>query len=325
VCSTFARTRRTSRTRSIRPAALLALLGALAAPLAGCGAGAGSAPAGTRLTVTQDFGSRAGRVFTAPKVSGQETVMRLLERNAKVTTRFGGGFVQSIDGVAGGRRAGRPLDWFYYVNGVEASAGAAATRLHAGDRVWWDRHDWGAAMRVPAVVGSFPEPFLHGIAGKRLPVRIECADPASRACDQVFEALAARDVPAAKGGLRTAQVEQSLRVVVGPWAAARGETALRQIEDGPARSGVYARPTPDGRRIAVLDPTGRVSRTLGAGTGLIAASREGDQPPVWAVTGTDAAGVRAAAGAFGTRALANRFAVVVAGGRAAGLPEAAAR
>src|SRR3954447_15159469 len=173
VCSTFVRTRRTLRTRSIRPAALVALLGALAAPLAGCGAGAGSAPAGTRLTVTQDFGSRAGRVFTAPKVSGQETVMRLLERNAKVTTRFGGGFVQSIDGVAGGRRAGRPVDWVYYVHGGEASAGAGGARppaRGAGDGVWWARHDWGATLRVPAVVGSFPEPFRHGIAGKRLPV-----------------------------------------------------------------------------------------------------------------------------------------------------------
>jgi Domain of unknown function (DUF4430) len=325
VSSTFARTRRTLRTRSIRPAALLALLGALAVPLAGCGAGAGSAPAGTRLTVTQDFGARRQHELMAPKVSGQETVMRLLERNAKVTTRFGGGFVQSIDGVAGGRRAGRPVDWFYYVNGVEASEGAAAIRLHPGDRIWWDRHDWGAAMRVPAVVGSYPEPFVHGIGGKRLPVRIECADPAAPACDRVFKALAAQDVPAAKGGLRTAQVEQALRVVVGPWAAARGEAGLRQIEDGPARSGVYARPTADGRRIRLLDPTGRVARTLGPGTGLIAAAREGDGPPVWAVTGTDAAGVQAAAGAFGERTLRNRFAVAVAGGRAVALPEAPAR
>src|SRR4051812_50205789 len=103
--------------RSIRPVALLALLGALAAPLAGCGAGAGSAPAGPRLTVTQDFGSRHQRELTAPKVSGQETVMRLLERNAKVATRFGGGFVQSIDGVAARRRGRRPIDWVYYGNG----------------------------------------------------------------------------------------------------------------------------------------------------------------------------------------------------------------
>jgi hypothetical protein len=98
VSSTFA--------RASRCAALLALLGALAALLAGCGAGAGKAPAETRLTVTQDFGARTQRDLAAPKVSGSETVMRLLQRNAKVTTRFGGGFVQSIDGAAGGRRDG---------------------------------------------------------------------------------------------------------------------------------------------------------------------------------------------------------------------------
>jgi hypothetical protein len=318
VCSTFA--------RAARPAALLALLGALAAPLAGCGAGAGSAPAETRLTVTQDFGSRAQRDLEAPKVSGSETVMRLLQRNAKVTTRFGGGFVQSIDGVGGGRREGRPLDWFFYVNGIEASEGAGAMRLHPGDRIWWDRHDWGAAMRVPAVVGSFPEPFVHGVGGRRLPVRVECVDPEAPACDTVFKTLGALGVPAAKGGLRTAQTEQTLRVVVGPWRAARDELALRQIESGPARSGVYARPSADGRRIVTLDPRGRPSRTLTAGGGLVAAVRRGDEPPVWAVTGTDDDGVEVAANAFTERALARRFAVAIApNGQPIPLPEAPAR
>jgi Domain of unknown function (DUF4430) len=311
--------------RPRRAAVLPALLGALAALLSGCGAGAGEAPSQTRLTVTQDFGSRALRQFEAPKVSGSETVMRLLQRNAKVTTRFGGGFVQSIDGIAGGRRAGRPVDWFYYVNGVEASEGAAAVRLHPGDRVWWDRHDWGAAMRVPAVVGSFPEPFLHGVGGKRLPVRVECADPAAPACNRVFKQLSGLGIPAAKGGLRTAQTEQTLRVIVGPWRAARDDVALRPIEAGPARSGVYARPTADGRTIRALDPRGRPTRTLSAGTGLIAAAREGDGPPVWAVTGTDTNGVDAAAGAFTERALERRFAVAVVGGRPVALPEAPAQ
>ena len=305
--------------------ALPVLLGALAALLAGCGAGAGKAPSETRLTVTRDFGARAQQDLAAPKVSGSETVMRLLQRNAKVTTRFGGGFVQSIDGVAGGRRAGRPLDWFYYVNGVEASEGAAAVRLHPGDRVWWDRHDWGAAMRVPAVVGSFPEPFVHGVGGRRLPVRIECAAASAPACDTVFKVLAALGVPAAKGGLRTAQTEQTLRVVVGPWVAARDDLALRRMESGPARSGVYARPAADGRSIRALDPRGHTTRTLGPGTGLVAAAREGDGPPVWAVTGTDEAGVTAAADAFTERALDRRFAVAVVGGRPVALPEAPAR
>jgi hypothetical protein len=318
VSSTFASARRAT--------ALLALLGALAALLSGCGAGAGKAPAETRLTVTQDFGTRAQRDLEAPKVSGSETVMRLLQRNAKVTTRFGGGFVQSIDDVAGGRRDGRPLDWFYYVNGIEASEGAAAVRLRAGDRIWWDRHDWGAAQRVPAVVGSFPEPFVHGFGGRRLPVRVECADPAARACDTVFKTLGTLGVPAAKGGLRTAQTEQTLRVVVGPWRAARDELALRRIESGPARSGVYARPSADGRRIVTLDARGHTARRLGASSGLVAAVRQGDEPPVWAVTGTDEPGVEAAANAFTERTLGRRFAVAIApGGTPIPLPEAPAR
>jgi uncharacterized protein DUF4430 len=319
VCSTSASADRRRR------AALAALLGALAVLLAGCGVGPGKAPGGTELTVTQDFGSRAQREFEAPKVSGSETVMRLLQRNAKVATRYGGRFVQSIDGVAAGRRAGRPVDWFYYVNGIEASQGAADVRLHAGDRVWWDHHDWGAAMRVPAVVGSFPEPFLHGIDGKRLPVRVECADPSAPACDEVFHALTALDVPAAKGGLRTAQAPETLRVVVGPWLAARDDRALRQLEAGPARSGVYAKPSADGRSIASLDPRGRSVATHGRGTGLVAAARDGDEPPVWAVTGTDGPGVEAAARAFTAKRLDRRFALLLAGNRPVALPEAPER
>ena len=53
--------------------------------------------------------------------------MRVLQRNAKVTTRFGGDFVQAIDGISGGRRDGRPVDWFIYVNGILTDQGAGAT------------------------------------------------------------------------------------------------------------------------------------------------------------------------------------------------------
>jgi hypothetical protein len=296
--------------RRPRRAALLALLGALAALPAGCGAGPGKAPGETRLTVTQDFGSRAQHELRAPKVSGSETVMRLLQRNAKVTTRFGGGFVQSIDGIAGGRRAGRPLDWFYYVNGVEASRGAAATRLRAGDRVWWDRHDWSAAMRIPAVVGSFPEPFVHGIDGKRLPVRVECAAPGTPPCRQVSQRLGSY-VSVATGGLLTAPVEQTLRVLVGPWTALRRDHAVSEIARGPAASGVYARLLDGGRAIAALDAHGQTVRKLRAGTGLVAATAVGDGRPTWVVTGTDDAGVAAAARAFREGTLAHRFALAV--------------
>jgi hypothetical protein len=293
----------------VRRSAVIGLVLSLA--LTGCGLGAGDEPAGTKLTITRDFGTRSLRDLDAPDVGGDETVMRLLQRNAKVDTRFGGGFVQSIDGLAGGRSGGRPVDWFYYVNGVEASRGAASTSLRGGDRVWWDRHDWSGAMRVPAVVGSFPEPFVHGIDGKRLPVRIECATPGSDPCRQVTERLASYEVPAAIGGLLTARVEDTLRVLVGPWQSLRDDHAVDGLERGPKTSGVYARIARDGRTITALDAAGRTARRLGPGTGLVAATAIEDEHPTWVVTGTDDAGVTSAARAFEEGTLENRFALAV--------------
>jgi uncharacterized protein DUF4430 len=304
----------------VRPA--VAIVVGLAVALCGCGVGAGAKPAGTRLTITRDFGARQLRVLQAPAVGGGETAMRLLQRNARVTTRFGGGFVQSIDGLSGGTSGGHPVDWFYYVNGIEASVGAAATRLRTGDQVWWDRHDWTATQTVPAVVGAFPEPFRHGIGGKRLPVRVECRTPGSDPCRRVSRELASLGVPAATGGLQLARADESLRVLVGPWSALRSDPAVETLEAGPAASGVYARPARDGRTITALDAGGRAARALGAGSGLVAATRRGDRRPTWVVTGTDAAGVGAAARAFDQRSLTRRFAVAVAGGAPLALPVA---
>jgi hypothetical protein len=304
------------------PAALLRLAPLGAALLAaGCGFGPGKAASGLRLTVTRDFGAQQLRQARRPHAGGAETVMRFLERNARVSTRYGGGFVQSIDGLGGGSR----VDWFYYVNGAEAERGAAATSLHAGDSVWWDRHDWSVAQSVPAVVGSFPEPFLHGIGGRRFPVRVECAPGAQKACDVVARRLAGYGIPAAEGSLRTSVTEDTLRVLVGPWAAVSEDPALARIQDGPATSGVYARPAAGGSTLALLDPRGRTTRTLGAGGGLIAATRVQGDPPIWTVSGTDAGGVLAAARAFGEPALRDRFAVALAGASVIPLPVDPAR
>jgi hypothetical protein len=69
----------------------------------------------------------------------------------------------------------------------------------------------------------------------------------------------------------------------------------------------------DGRTIAVLTAHGRTARTLGAGSGLVAAAKRSDERPVWVVTGTDAAGVASAARAFEEGTLEHRFALAVSG------------
>jgi hypothetical protein len=245
--------------------------------------------------------------------------MSLLERNHHVTTRFGGGFVQSIEGLAGGSEGGRPVDWFYYVNGVEAGRGAAATNVNPGDHIWWDHHDWSQTEDVPAVVGSFPEPFLNGIAGKRLPVRVECDEASGRACRTVTERLRDAQVPAAISAIGAGGGE-TLRVLVGRWAAVRREPEIAAIEQGPRTTGVYARMAADGSSLSLLDADGQPVRTLSAGAGLIAATRQGEEAPVWVVTGTDPPGVEAAAGAFDRASLESRFAIATSAGQTIALP-----
>jgi hypothetical protein len=277
----------------------------------GCGLGAGRAPTAVQVLVTQDFGAHELHRVAGLKVQGQETVMSLLVRNYSVGTLFGGGFVESIDGVSGGQEAGQPVDWFYYVNGVEAGKGAAATNVHPGDHIWWDHHDWSQTEHIPAVVGSFPEPFLNGLAGKRLPVRVECASVAEYACQTVTERLRAYGVPAAIAALGSAGEPETLRVMVGAWITVEGDSASASILEGPRASGVYARFSRNGRSLTLLDQDGRDVRTLIGRAGLVAATRHAEDAPVWIVTGTDRGGVDLAARAFDAGTLESRFAVAL--------------
>jgi hypothetical protein len=295
------------------PVRARAAFAALAVVLAcaGCGLGPGPGTSGVSVTITRGFGSHQISTLTKGKVPGSETVMRMLERSYTISTRYGGGFVESINGIG---PSGAKIDWFYYVNGVQAAQGAASTAVHAGDHIWWDLHDWSATDSIPAVVGSFPEPFVNGIAGKRYPVTVECASNVTAACDKVTAALVAAHVKAAPQLLGTGSGPDTLGVVVGTWSEIRSEVAAELVAYGPGASGIYARFVGrTGDELDLLDPAGHVVKTLGPGAGLVAATADNSSVPTWIVTGTDPAGVASAARAVTPQALHNHFALAVDG------------
>ena len=301
---------------------LPAALAAVAALAAGCGPGAGDdsgAPKDVEVVVTRDFGGEELRRTDLADVPAGETVMRLLQRRFEVETRYGGGFVQSLEGLSAGRSAdGRPVDWFFYVNGIESSEGAGSRRVEEGDRIWWDRHDWGSAQRIPAVVGSFPQPFTLAEEGKRLPLAIVCAGE-ERSCDEVQTRLSDAGVEGiAQSSIGASAGPEVLRVLVGPWEEIRADPAAQQLEDGPEASGVFARPTDGGFELLRAD--GSVAETQREAVGLVAATRFGEQSPTWIVTGTDDTGVAAAAAALREQVLADRFAVALVEGEGVALP-----
>ena len=294
-----------------------------AVSLAGCGLGAGAAPKGVSLLVTSNFGATKLLSKSKPKVSGSETVMSLLERNAKVSTRYSGGFVTSIDGHAEASGGGQANDWFYYVNGLEASKGAALTEVSEGDHVWWDLHDWSATNHIPAIVGAFPEPFLDGLGGKKFPVRIGCDEPQARACHAISQRLTKLGVIAGFGAVGpTLEAAETLDLLVGTWNELKSSPAAHLIETGPRKSGVYVKVVGGGKAFVLLDPEGRPTQSLAAGAGLIAATTYPDEGPVWIVTGTDQAGLMRAVEAFDAATLDGHFAVVISpAGKALSIPQ----
>jgi Domain of unknown function (DUF4430) len=184
---------------------LVTFLVALA--LAGCGeerTGSGTAS----LWVTRDRGAEVIHKGTVPAgISALEAVDRELD----VETRYGGRFVQSIDGVDGSLTDQR--DWFWYVNGLEGDTSAAEYRLRAGEIVWWDYRSWATQMQVPVVVGAFPEPFLHGLDGDVPPAVVVGRSPVS---GQLARLIGGRVAPRAPPGANV------LRIVPG-----RGFSASR--------------------------------------------------------------------------------------------------
>jgi Domain of unknown function (DUF4430) len=303
----------------------LAALAALAAGVAGCGFGSGGESEGeATLTVTRDYGSEVLVEATEEDPPESETVIRFLDREADITTRYGGGFVQSIEGVSGELRDGRNFDWFFYVNGIESSTGSAEVEVRGGDRIWWDHRDWTDAMRVPAVVGSWPEPFLQASAdGEPTPVGLEC-EAAPGECEEARDHFADEGLTISDEGEDAAGREPAPRMLVGPWESLRADPAAAQLDDGPATSGVFARFERDpqgGHELLALDERGQVALRLGVDAGLVAAVRDGDDPPTWVVTGGDERGVAAALSLLTSRDLSNRYAVAaVPGGAPVSLP-----
>jgi hypothetical protein len=300
---------------------LPAIAAALAAVvLAGCGSSK-SGNDGVELRVTRDFGTqRLGDTATESKVKKGDTLLTFLQRHHKTTV--GGGVVRSIDGTAvSGER-----NWLFYVNGEKPDGTAAERKLHPGDVVQWDYHDWSAAAEIPATVGAYPEPFIHGLDGHKVPTRIECVDAGSVACKDVGDRLSADGIIASSSALGVSQRGQVLSIFVGPWSKIREIHAARTLEQGPQASGIYAKFTGAGAGLDLLDATGKTVRSLGPGAGIVAATKLNlNDGTTWIVSGVDDAGTDAAAKLLDSARLRDAFAVAaLPGGADQRLPVVAA-
>ena len=168
-----------------RACALLVLLLALA----GCGGAAGEGEGTAQLWVTRDRGET---LLLEAEVEAGQTVMRALAGEADVDTRYGGRFLQAIDGLAGDLDSQR--DWFWFLNGYEGDRSAAEYRLRDGDVAWFDYRRWVEPGEARVVVGAFPEPFVHGFRGRTRPAAVRFEAEAEERARELAEQVGAASV-----------------------------------------------------------------------------------------------------------------------------------
>ena len=172
------------------PLALLSLVvGLVLASCGGEGDGGGAASAGAgrdaaTLWVTRD---RGRELLLESSVRPGLTPIQALDREADVETRYGGRFVQAVNGIEGSLEGQR--DWFYFLTGIEPDRGGAEVTVRAGDVVWWDHRDWSEDMAQLVAVGAFPEPFLHGWDGRRRPAEVRAPAELAEEAEALLETL----------------------------------------------------------------------------------------------------------------------------------------
>jgi hypothetical protein len=260
-----------------------------------------SAGPSVRVIVTRGFSEPAILVETVT-INEDTTALDALQMVARVETKYGGGFVSSIEGISSKYQGAEKEkeDWLFYINGISLGTGAASYLLQDGDSQHWDYHDWSFRQFIPAIIGDFPEPFLHGLRGVVYPTAIAYQSGWEEEARLIADRLEELGVPQVTSRgfseLGAEDKEASNLVLVGT----SDFEPIQELNEHWNRLGFFAHL--ENGVLMVFDSAGELVNEYGAGTGFIQATQSIWNPKgvgagenvVWVVSGLDESGVRAA-------------------------------
>lgn len=290
--------------KHIRLLTLIAALLLISAAVYACSTQSSEKEPGTitvRVVATQNFGQELIFDETLQVLPDTSAMVALMEV-ADVETAYGGGFVDTINGVRSGFSGSQKTktDWFFYVNGIQSNVGALDYKLHDGDVQHWDFHDWSFRQSIPAIVDDFPASFRNGFGGKMSPTLIVCQDNMGGMARKLEKKLAQLEVSnvGIKSFSELAENEKGGSNLI---LVDRLENSLiSELNQNWKRLGFFA--YFESGNLVVIDGKGETTTKYGAGTGLIQATQNPWNPNgigacenvVWLVSGTDEAGVESA-------------------------------
>ncbi|WP_455368293.1 DUF4430 domain-containing protein [[Eubacterium] cellulosolvens] len=116
------------------------------------------------IIITKDFGKELlleKTITSSPDITALEASKQV----AEIETKYGGGFVSSINNVSSSYPK-KQYDWFFYVNGFLSKAGASNYVIVNGDSIVWDYHRWDVSQFQSAILGSYPKYLTNGYSGE---------------------------------------------------------------------------------------------------------------------------------------------------------------
>ena len=249
------------------------------------------------LIVTRDFGNEE---LFRESISLEKywTVFDAMDAAVEIATDHGGGFISGINGLESYSEGTKRLDWFYYVNGICADVGPLDYDLVEGDVIWWDYHEWESMDATNStVIGSYPEPFVHGYRGKTAAITIMSSDENSGLAAGLKDALLEEGVESVEiTGIDNEMMEdrEGPIIVIGQWGDLAGYEYLNKLNEAYERNGTYVYYRDQG--LDLLDQGSSKVRTLKDGAGSIISHGDGlgDDCPLWIISGTDINGLEKA-------------------------------
>ncbi|MDD2402584.1 MAG: DUF4430 domain-containing protein [Clostridia bacterium] len=240
-----------------------------------------------------------------------------------IETAYGGSYVNGIGDLHAdnGGFSGERQDWFYYINGIFADMGAFDYYPEEGEVIWWDYHSWKMSKGVPAVIGCYPEPFLHGYDGKVTATTIMYFSDDVELAVELQDALkskGAKDIKLSKidttdttdttdvtGTIDIMNVADTINVydtqklskrkgsviLIGEWDKLKKIPYMKELNEAGIRAGLFIHFTDDS--VELFDYSGEKVKQISEKAGVITATGEGngDDSPLWFITGTDRDGL----------------------------------
>lgn len=258
-----------------------------------------SAPSGSGsilvpIAATRNFGREV--IFERfALVKEGDSAQTAVEEVADVT--MAGSFIESIDTLTGDTE----YYWLYYINGILANVFAGGYPLHDGDMQHWDFHDYSYSMHgSSAIIGDFPEPFLHGYGGVTYPVIIvytEGFQAEAERIKELLDGLDIKDVSVKNAAAVTEDERESNNLIIVSTMESEMIARMNKSYRGLALFAHF-----DEDKVEALNAKGRVEAEYGAGTGVIQAVQNIWNPKgswacesvVWMISGIDKEGVQQA-------------------------------